>query len=165
MTSPVPKMTLSPLQLRDDGWRDFVLTSGWRAPLHELAAVLGRPEGEIARLRATGTCRRLVEPKRFAELFALWRGRAPTDDEWPAPRKVGLHGTYEWQPPEIALLANLVGQLGNQEIAKILTNRLRHRTGDPSASRSRPRWRRRGRPGAPRPAARWAAPRRSSPRG
>ncbi|EQD79679.1 hypothetical protein B1A_01599 [mine drainage metagenome] len=75
--------------------------------------------------------------KGFAELFALWHGRQPTDDEWAAPRKTGARGDYVWQAPELALLASLVGRLGVAEIAKTLTHRLRERTGDPHAKRTR----------------------------
>jgi hypothetical protein len=60
--------------------------------------------------------------KRFAELFALWHGRPPRDDEWPAPRKNGGKGTYEWQAPELALLASLVGRMGKRrDRRRILT--------------------------------------------
>jgi len=53
------------------------------------------------------------------------------------PRKSGGRGTYEWQAPELALLAGLVGRLGSAEIAQTLTNRLRKQTGDPNAKRTR----------------------------
>jgi len=120
----------------DASWQQFVLANGWRARLHELAAVVGRPEDEVERVRRTTACARLKQSKAFAELFALWRGRAPSDNEWPKPGKAGSGG-YEWQPPELALLASLVGQLAIEAIAQILTGRLRERTGDPSAQRTR----------------------------
>ncbi|MCD5327975.1 hypothetical protein ACFFU8_08915 [Chromobacterium piscinae] len=119
------------------GWMQFVLENGWRALAYEMAAILGQPVEEIERVRRTGACRRLSKRKRFAELFALWHGRPPTDEEWPTPRKLSSQGTYEWQGPELALLANLVGQLGCVAIAQTLTNRLRTITGDPNAERNR----------------------------
>lgn len=116
------------------GWRAFVLAHGWRAAGHELAAVLGVPAEAIETLRRTSACTRLQSPLDFPELFALWHGRPPADEDWPAPRKVG-QGGYEWQAPELALLASLVGRLGVQEIARVLTARLRARTGDAAAER------------------------------
>lgn len=118
-------------------WRDFVFTHGWKARAHELAAVIGQPLDAVLRLRATGACSRLDKPKRFAELFGLWHGREPTEDEWPAPRKIGKAGSYEWLPPELALLASLVGRIGSAEIAQVLTARLREQTGDKKAERSK----------------------------
>lgn len=118
-------------------WEAFVVAHGWRAQAYELAAVVGQPLESIHRLRATGVCTCLDKPKCFAELFAQWHGREPRDSEWPAPRKVGARGTYEWQPPELALLASLVGQLSQAEIAEILSTRLRERTGDQDAARGR----------------------------
>lgn len=118
-------------------WRRFILMNGWRAPAHVLAAVLSRTAEEVERVRRTHACTRLRKAKCFAELFTLWHGRAPADDEWPIPRKAGAHGHYEWQAPELALLASLVGRLGNAEIAQTLTNRLRERTGDLRAARTR----------------------------
>lgn len=41
------------------------------------------------------------------------------------PLKLGSHGTYEWQSPEVALLASLVGQISQAAIAEVLTTRLR----------------------------------------
>ncbi|RTL32496.1 MAG: hypothetical protein EKK53_29560 [Burkholderiales bacterium] len=122
-------------QSTEANWRAFVLAHGWLAAKHELAAVLGVTPDAIEALRATGACTKLAEPLDFPALFALWHGRAPTDDEWPAPRKAG-HGAYEWQAPEIALLASLVGRLGADEIAPVLTARLRQRTADPAAERT-----------------------------
>ncbi|PND30184.1 hypothetical protein C1I89_29900 [Achromobacter pulmonis] len=116
-------------------WQDFALVHGWRAARHELAAVLGVPADAVEALRRTGACTRLAQPHDFPALFALWHGRPPVEDDWPAPRKAG-HGGYEWQAPELALLASLVGQVGIPEIAQVLTARLRERTGDAGAERS-----------------------------
>lgn len=118
-------------------WQAFVLAHGWKAKAHDLAAVVGQPADDILRLRNTGACTRFDKGKDFGELFSLWHGRAPTDDEWPAPRKVGARGTFEWLAPEVALLASLVGRLGQEEIAAVLTARLRQKTGDPEAERTR----------------------------
>lgn len=123
--------------LADTVWQQFVLANGWKAHAYELAVVIGQSVGEIERIRNTGACTRLPKGKRFAELFALWHGRAPADNEWPQPRKSGARGTYEWQGPELALLASLVGQLGIEDITRVLTNQLRERTGDPGAERTK----------------------------
>lgn len=120
----------------DADWHKFILTYGWRAGRHYLAGVVGQSIEEIDRVRRTVSCRRLPKPKTFLELFSLWHGRAPTDEEWPAPRK-GPAGVYEWQGRESALLATLVGRLGTAEIATVLTNRLRELTGDRRAKRTR----------------------------
>lgn len=124
-------MTILPVEAQR-----FVLAHGWRARVHELAAVLGQPARDIQRFRNRGACTRLPKVNRFAELFALYHGRPPADDDWPVPKKGG-HGAYEWQAPELALLANLVGRLGTAEISRILTKRLRKHTGDRHAARSR----------------------------
>src|SRR5262249_39552352 len=93
---------------------------------------------DITRLRSLGACQRLEKPKDFDELFALWHGRPPLDEEWPAPRKIGTgRAFYEWLQPEIALLASLVGRLGSAGISQILTDRLRQITGDDTAERNR----------------------------
>ena len=118
-------------------WELFVIANGWRAQAHELAAVLGRTVDEVQQIRATGACTRLEQAKGYSELFALWHGRPPTDDEWPAPRKAGANGAYEWLAPEVALLASLVGQISVDGIAEVLTARLREVTGDPAAERSK----------------------------
>lgn len=128
-------MTTPRMHLSD--WQQFVLANGWRVPTRALSAVLGQPVEEVERVRRTGACTRLKHKCSFAELFRLWHGRAPRDEEWPVPCKLGACGTYEWQAPEIALLASLVGTLGSSEIATILTNRLREKTGDPNARRTR----------------------------
>src|SRR5438045_1746475 len=118
-------------------WTEFVLAHGGRSRVHELAAVVGRPTEDVQRLRNTGACRRQRKAKSFSELFSLCHGRAPEEEEWPLPRKWGARGRYEWQPPEVALLASLVGRLSAADIARTLTARLRERTGDLSAERSR----------------------------
>lgn len=118
------------------GWENFVIAYGWAAQLHELAAVIGQPVDDISRLRRNGVCSRQAQAKRFDELFTLWHGRPPTEDEWPAPRKLTARDTYEWQPPEDALLASLVGVISQDEIVEVLTARLREKTGDPAAERT-----------------------------
>ena len=117
-------------------WEAFVIANGWQAQAYELAAIVGQSVDSIQRLRTTGACSRLDKPKDFANLFALWHGREPGEDDWPAPRKVGAGSTYEWQAPEVALLASLVGQISQAEIAEVLTSRLREKTGDPEAERT-----------------------------
>ena len=119
----------------DRTWERFVVDHGHQAAASDLAFVLRRPVDDIDRLRATGVCSKSRHRKNFIELFSLWHGGDPTANEWPAPRKSG-RGTYEWQGPELALLASLVGRLGKTEIAQVLTERLRRLTADPSASRS-----------------------------
>lgn len=116
-------------------WQRFVLQHGFRAYLYDLAAVLGQPAKDIARLRARGVCTRLKTVKCFVELFTLWHGRPPLDSEWPAPRKSN-RGSYNWQAPELALLASLVGRIDKAQISKVLTKRLRELSGDRGASRS-----------------------------
>ena len=64
--------------------------------------------------------RRARRRKNFVALFQLWHGREPEEGDWPTPRKVRC-GEYEWQAPELALLASLVGRLGKAEIAQALT--------------------------------------------
>jgi len=125
------------LRVPQSDWRDFVLQHGHGARADDLAAVLGLPTAEIKRLRGRGAAKRQTMPKSFAELFALWHGRGPDAGDWPAPAKAG-HGAYEWQPPELELLASLVGQLGNVQIAQVLTQRLREVTGDARALRDVP---------------------------
>lgn len=124
-----------PKRLAD--WQDFVIANGSKALAYELAAVVGQSVGKINRLRNTGVCAQLAKPKGYSELFTLWHGRAPTDEEWPKPRKIGANGTYEWQDPEVALLASLVGQISQAEIVEVLTARLREKTGDPEAERTK----------------------------
>lgn len=129
----MPKATRHPSE-RD--WQGFVLEHGFRASAHDLSVVLGRTADEVERVRRTGACKRLSQPKDFGELYTLWHGRAPEDSEWPVPVRAG-QSSYLWQAPELALLASLVGQLGTDDIAHTLTMRLRERTGDARATRTR----------------------------
>jgi hypothetical protein len=117
-------------------WKQLVIEHGWRAIASDLAFILGQPLDLVVRLRQTGACRKLAQPHGFAALFALWNGREPLEEEWPAPRKYRERRGYEWQPPELALLASMVGSFGTAEIAQILTERLRRITGDPQALRN-----------------------------
>src|SRR3546814_8895688 len=98
------------------GWEQFVLDYGWRAKLHELAHVVNQSVEVIERFRRTGAVKRLPKAKTFDELYTLWHGRAPTEADWPIPRKYPRREAYEWQSPELALLASLVGQLGLKDI-------------------------------------------------
>lgn len=117
-------------------WEQFVFQHGWRALLSDLSAVLGQSEDDVDFVRRLGICERLPNPKGFAELFALWHGRPPEDADWPAPR-MSRAGVYAWQAPELALLATLVGTIGPEEIAQVLTARLIQLTGDQTAERSK----------------------------
>ncbi len=117
------------------GWQAFVLAHGRGALARDIAAVLGREEAEIKRVRSTGACARGGPVRSFSELFALWHGRPPEDGDWPVPVP-GPAGSYEWQVPELALLATQVGQVGVRELAVLLTERLRALTGDPKACRT-----------------------------
>lgn len=128
-------MTAASAKIPD--WQKFILDYGWRAPAYEIAAVLGQDIEVVLVVRRSGACRKRKKPKTFVELFTLWHGRAPEEADWPAPRKAGASGTYEWQAPEIALLASLVGTTGLPEIMKILTTRLRKVTGDRNAVRTK----------------------------
>ena len=119
----------------DAAWRLFVIRHGHRADTRDLAFVLGQPEAAIRRLRATGACSGTQEALGFAALYQLWNGREPQEEDWPVPRRV-RSGEYQWQAPELSLLAGLVGRLGKAEIAQALTERLRRMTGDPAAERS-----------------------------
>ena len=119
----------------DTAWERFVIDHGHQADAGDLAFILGRSVDEIRHLRATGACSKAGRRKTFTELFRLWHGREPGEDDWPPPRAV-RPGEYEWQGPELALVASLVGRLGKAEIAQALTERLRRLTGDPAASRS-----------------------------
>lgn len=117
-------------------WQRFVLDYGDRARGYELAAVLDKTVVQVERVRRTRACTPQKKKKYFAELFALWRGRAPRAEDWPKPRRFHLKGFYQWQPPELAYLATLVGQLDKIQIAKLLTVRLQKLTGDPKALRT-----------------------------
>jgi len=119
-----------------DDWQRFVMTHGWRAPVSSLAHIVGQTAEAITAFRSTGVCNRQPRSKNFSELFALWHGHPPRDEDWPNPRKLGRINGYEWQEPEVALLVSLVGRLGPGEIAKILTARLRKLTGDAEAERT-----------------------------
>ncbi|OXR47879.1 hypothetical protein PuT2_15520, partial [Pusillimonas sp. T2] len=119
-----------------DSWQRFVLENGWRASGYDLAHVLGRSVRQIDQVRKTAAMRKLTKSKTFNELFTLWHGRSPADADWPVPRKLGNRTAYEWQAPELALLASLVGQLGVKEIALTLTERLRQITNDRLANRT-----------------------------
>lgn len=118
-------------------WEAFVIQHGSRARGDHLAWILQQPERDILRLRTRSVCVPAApgKAKRFADLFTLWHGRAPRDDEWPLPRRVP-HGQYEWLGPELSLLASLVGRMGVREIVPILTERLRRQTGDETAVRN-----------------------------
>lgn len=116
-----------------DEWQSFVLTCGWRTPAHHLAAVLQIPEVQIQRARIRPIKRDV--PLTFPELFTMWRGHAPAEQDWPMPKK-RRDGNYEWLAPEDGLLATLVGQVGPVDIAATLTARLRSITQDLHAERT-----------------------------
>lgn len=115
-------------------WKEFVIQYGYQAYLHELAAVLDVPIKEIGRFKQYRACNKLDRRKEFDELFALWHGRQPTEDEWPVPLK--YRDKYLWQTPELILLAAMVGSFSVNEIAEVLTTRLRAKTGDLNAKRN-----------------------------
>jgi hypothetical protein len=128
-------MTAQAHSRSDRAGERFVIAHGHRASGRELAFILHQPFADIERLRASGVCSKASEGKTFTDLFRLWHGRDPADEEWPAPSKVG--GGFEWQAPELVLLASLVGTLGKDEITLILTERLRRITKNPTARRTR----------------------------
>lgn len=121
-------------------WQEFIIAHGRYASVSDLAQVLGIAVPDVDRFRrsARGACRRLPRALDFGELFALWHGRPPADEEWPAPCLSGspARRAYIWQRPELALLATLVGTISVREISSLLTERLRRLTGDPTAERS-----------------------------
>src|SRR4051794_4075455 len=119
----------------DANWERFVIDHGHQADTRDLAFIVGRSVTEVRNLRATGACSKGGGRKPFVELFRLWHGREPGDSDWPPPRTI-RPGEYEWQGPELALVASLVGRLGKTEIAAILNERLRQLTGSPEACRS-----------------------------
>lgn len=131
--------TASKLSRKDAAWQRFVLTHGAGALNRDLAHVLERTveEIELAKRSLPVGGNRRGDAQRFERLFEVWRGRPPSDDEWPAPTFYPRRGSYEWQPPEVALLATLVGQMGAQEIADALSVRLQKVTGDSAANRDR----------------------------
>ena len=102
-------------------WQAFILEHGAKAKYYDLAAVVGRSVKEVLRVRDTGACKKQHKGKNFSELFSLFHGRQPGDEEYPAPVK--YHLNYVWNTPELALLASLVGRLSVSEIAVVLTNR------------------------------------------
>jgi hypothetical protein len=122
------------LERPDATWKRFVVEHGHGASAHDLAFILQRSVEEIGYLRATGACSKGAGRKNFVELFQLWHGREPEENDWPPPRKI-RPGEYEWQAPELALLASLVGRLGKAEIAQTLTARLQLLTNDSEACR------------------------------
>jgi len=129
-------MTDTPKANAIPAWQAFVIAHGFRAAASDLAFVTGQPIAAVAWLRQTGACKPLPKCNGFAALFALWNGREPLDEDWPAPRKCPDRRGYEWQAPELSLLASMVGSFGNAEIARVLTERLRRVTGDASAQRN-----------------------------
>ena len=80
-------MTIPNQEEPDRAWERFVIAHGHRAIARELAFILGRTEREILRMRASGACTKSKGPKNYPELFALWHGREPGEDDWPSPRK------------------------------------------------------------------------------
>jgi hypothetical protein len=125
----------------DAAWKHFVLIHGRGSLLRDLAAVLGRSVKEIEAARRSGPSTGKTSAARgghdFAALFELWHGRPPADADWPAPIFHPGRGSYEWQPPELAMIATLVGQVGPAEIAEALSTRLQQITGDTTAVRDR----------------------------
>jgi len=121
---------------QESAWQRFVIDHGHRADAKDLAFILACPVEDVVRLRATGACSKGGPRRTFVELFSLWHGQEPTDDEWPPPRK-RAKGGYDWQGREVALLASLIGRLGVEQISQLLSERLRQVTGDPSAERGR----------------------------
>lgn len=121
-------------------WQAFVLEHGFGVRAEDLAHVVGQPVDVVEALRRSRAGSRSggarPKPLAFADLFSRFHGRAPGDNDWPTPR-CGRAGAYEWHPPEVALLATLVGTMGVPEMAAILTERLRQLTGNPEAERSR----------------------------
>lgn len=118
-------------------WQDFVLEHAQGLRHDATAHIVGVTEQEVRQIRyqaGASNCRRL---ERFAEVFKLWHGRDPQDSDWPVPRREGSSRCYQWHPPELALLVSQIGLLGPNEIATLLTHRLRKVTGDPRAARSR----------------------------
>lgn len=118
-----------------EDWRDFVRLHGG-APAETLAHVVGHAADDVRQVRSGVVCVRKAKSRSFGDLFAAWHGRPPADHEWPTPSRLA-GGGYEWQTPELALVATQVGQVSVPEIADLLTKRLRALTGDPAAKRTR----------------------------
>lgn len=122
-------------------WQAFVAGPGTAGVSTAfLAAIVGQPEASVRRVRATsgprgGRTTHVSDVAAFPALFARWCGRAPQDADWPPPRRAG-RGAFEWLPPEDAMLASLVGRMGKNQVAEVLTRRLRKLTGDLSADRN-----------------------------
>lgn len=118
-------------------WQAFVLSAPG-ARLDHLAAAVGQPIDAIRRVRwqAGPHGRGRANARGFLELFTAFRGRAPREDEWPRPRRFKRLNSYEWQAPELAYLASLVGVVGTDEILRLLSTRLQRVTGDPTATRT-----------------------------
>lgn len=114
----------------------FLTDHGRHVPNHELGFILDLDEREVERVKERLSMKHQAARKPYVELFSLWRGRAPGDEEWPQPRIVSSQQSYEWQAPEITLLASLIGRMGTSEIAAVLTARLRKVTGDVHAERT-----------------------------
>lgn len=121
--------------LPEADWQQFIREHGWRVTNLWLSTILGRTEKEVLAARKTGAVTRHPKPKSYVELFSLWHGRPPQDTDWP-PLKRAHAGAYPWTPPELALLATLVGTIGVKEISAALTKRLRLITGDQDAERN-----------------------------
>lgn len=121
----------------EDTWREFILQHGFRASGYELAFILGCSQSFVDRVRQSCACAPRKTGLNFVELFSLWHGRAPSEADWPIPRKLGASGAYEWLAPEDALLATLVGQISVDAIAATLTARLQAITRDPDAIRTK----------------------------
>ena len=118
-------------------WQEFVIQHGARVRIDHLARILAIPASEIQDLRRRQVC---VKPKGkapgFGDIFTLWHGRSPREDDWPKPVK-SRSGHYEWMGPELALLASVVGTMSVKQIGLLLTKRLREVTGDRRAKRDR----------------------------
>lgn len=114
----------------------FIASYGGGAAAADLAHVLGMSIEDVRAARSAGCRRRDGQAPGFAELFTLFHGRAPEDSDWPPPLKI-RPGHYRWDQPELTLLATLVGELSYDDIAQVLTERLRKITGDPAAVRNK----------------------------
>jgi hypothetical protein len=123
-------------QDRSAAWVAFVAAAPIGTRVYDLAAVVGQPTEVVDSIRhSTSRPHASAQRCEFAELFARWHGRPPADADWPVPRV--MNGRYEWQAPEIALMATLVGQMSVDDIAVALTARLRTITSDARAMRTK----------------------------